>query len=252
MRPHPSRSLPITLAITIALTAAVLFAACGGGSTPGAQSGSPEGSVTEKGTAAATAEKSWAGKAAAPAFPSGLTWFNVEKPLTLPALKGKVVILDFWTLGCINCQHIIPDLKRLEAEFGDALTVVGVHSGKYATEHDDESIREAVRRYGLQHPVVNDPDFVFWGAYGANAWPTVAIIDPLGNIVGAHAGEGIYPLFQPIVASLVKEFTAKGQVNKTPLPLKLDATAAATVLSYPGKALADETGKRLFIADFKN
>ena len=198
------------------------------------------------------AEKSWAGKDPAPAFPDGLQWFNVEKPLKLADLKGKVVLLDFWTLGCINCQHVIPDLKRLEAEFGPALAVVGVHSGKYAAEHDDESIREAIRRYGLEHPVVNDPDFAFWGAYGANAWPTLVLIDPAGKLVGGHSGEGVYPLFQPIVAALVKEFDGRGAVDRALLPLKLDASVVATALSYPGKVLADDAddaGGRLFIAD---
>ncbi|MCA9829789.1 MAG: redoxin domain-containing protein [Dehalococcoidia bacterium] len=193
--------------------------------------------------------KSWAGSDPAPPFPDGLTWFNVNEPLQLGALRGKVVLLDFWTLGCINCQHIIPDLKELEAQFGDAMTVVGVHSGKYATEHDDESIREAIERYGLMHPVVNDPDFVFWQRYGASAWPTLVIIDPAGNLVGYHSGEGVYPLFQPIVASLVAEFDAKGELDRTPLPLAPEATVAATVLSFPGKVLADPVGKRLFIAD---
>ena len=192
---------------------------------------------------------SWAGKDPSPEFPGGLTWFNVENPLTVGGLKGKMVLLDFWTLGCINCQHIIPDLKRLEDEFGDALVVVGVHSGKYATEHNDESIREAIQRFGLHHPVVNDPDFAAWRAFGASAWPTLVLIDPAGALVGGHAGEGVYPLFQPILASLVKEFDAKGQVNRTPLPLKLDTSVASTVLSFPSKVLADEAGGRLFIAD---
>lgn len=226
------------------MAVAALAVACGGGSGKG----SPEGTdVANDGSAAAG--KSWAGSDAAPPFPDGLTWFNVREPLRLEGLRGKVVLLDFWTLGCINCQHIIPDLKELEAEFGDALAVVGVHSGKYATEHDDESIREAVRRYGLVHPVVNDPDFVFWQRYGARAWPTLVIIDPAGNLVGYHAGEGIYELFQPIIASLVSEFEDKGLVDRTPLPVAADATAAATVLSYPGKVLPDAAGRRLFIAD---
>ncbi len=199
---------------------------------------------------AAAQEKSWAGKDAAPAIPGGLTWFNVEHPLTLAELKGKVVLLDFWTLGCINCQHIIPDLKRLEEEFPDTLVVIGVHSGKYSTEHDDASVKEAIQRYGLNHPVVNDPDFAVWNTFGANAWPTLLLIDPAGNLVGGHAGEGVYPLFQPIITSLVKEFEAKGQVDRAKtVPLKLDATTTSTVLSFPGKVLADEKGQRLFIAD---
>src|SRR6188508_299408 len=184
--------------------------------------------------------KSWAGSDPAPSIPTGVTWFNVERPLTLQELKGRAVLLDFWTLGCINCQHIIPDLKRLEEEFGDSLVVIGVHSGKYATEHDDESIREAIRRYGLQHPVVNDPEFNVWRAFGASAWPTLVLIDPAGNLVGGHAGEGVYPLFQPILESLVNEFSQNGLLKPAALPLSLDADPATAVLSYPSKVLADE------------
>ncbi len=192
--------------------------------------------------------KNWAGKNAAPEFPGGLTWFNVEQPLTLAALKGKVVVLDFWTQGCINCQHIIPDLKRLEAEFGDHLVVIGVHSGKYATEHEDESIREAARRYGLEHAVVNDPDFEFWGRYGARAWPTVVVIDPAGKLVGQHSGEGIYPLLQPILASLLEREFA-GSLSDASIGLAPESTVVATVLSYPGKVWADERSQTLYIAD---
>jgi thiol-disulfide isomerase/thioredoxin len=231
-------------ALAVTMLAVLLVAACGGGGARRPLEGQQD--VTNDPSAG---ERSWAGKDPAPAFPNGLQWFNVEQELELARLKGKVVLLDFWTLGCINCQHIIPDLKRLEAEFGDALVVIGVHSGKYATEHDDDSIREAVRRYGLEHAVVNDPDFAFWQAYGATAWPTLALIDPAGKIVGGHAGEGVYPLFQPIIASLVKEFEAKREIDRTPLPLKLDASVVATVLSYPGKVLADAASGRLFIAD---
>lgn len=196
-----------------------------------------------------TPGKSWAGSDPAPPFPPGLTWFNVASPLTLAELRGKVVILDFWTLGCINCQHIVPDLERLEGEFGDALAVIGVHSGKYETEHDDASIAEAIDRLGLKHAVVNDPDFVFWSRYGARAWPTLVIIDPAGNLVGYHAGEGVYPLFQPIVASLVAEFEARGQLSREPLPSLSGSRATATILRYPADVAVDEAAGRLYIAD---
>ena len=196
--------------------------------------------------------KSYAGTDPAPAIPTGVTWFNVQRPLTLEELKGRIVLLDFWTLGCINCQHIIPDLKRLEAEFGDDLVVIGVHSGKYATEHDDDSIRDAIRRNGLEHPVLNDPDFAVWRTFGASAWPTLVLIDPAGNLVGGHAGEGVYDLFEPILQSLKAEFSANGLLKPAPLPLALDAAPATAVLSYPGKALADASSGRLYVADSGN
>ncbi len=229
----------------VCLVAMMLASACTGGGGSKSASGGEGGSPTSP-------TRSWAGKEPAPDFPGGLDWFNVQSPPTLRTLRGKVVLLDFWTLGCINCQHIIPDLKRLEAEFGDALVVIGVHSGKYATEHDDESIRQAIDRFGLEHPVVNDPDFAAWDAYGANAWPTLVLIDPAGKLVGGHSGEGVYSLFQPILASLIAEFDLQGAVDRTPFPLALSAQTASTVLSYPSKALPDVSRDRLFIADAGN
>ncbi|MCZ2108141.1 MAG: redoxin domain-containing protein [Dehalococcoidia bacterium] len=238
------RSRIIVAATILTCAVVVTIMACSSSESHGGSPGSDGGSVP------GTPARSWAGKDPAPAIPGGLTWFNVERPITLAELKGKIVLLDFWTLGCINCQHIIPDLKRLEDEFKDTLVVIGVHSGKYTTEHDDDAVREAVARYGLQHPVVNDPDFAVWNTFGANAWPTLVLIDPAGNLVGGHAGEGVYPLFEPIVKSLVTEFDAKGLVDRdSQVPLKLDSTATSTVLSFPAKVLADEPGGRLFIAD---
>ena len=219
------------------------LAACSGGGKPDRapeEGGGANGAPTPPG-----GRKTWAGTQAAPEFPTGVTWFNVERPLTLADLQGKMVLLDFWTQGCINCQHIIPDLKRLEEEFGDSLAVIGVHSGKYSTEHEDDTVREAIARYGIEHPVINDPDFAVWRTYGANAWPTVVLIDPAGNLVGGHAGEGVYPLFQPILTALLGEF--EGRIDRTPLPVQLDASVTSTVLSYPSKVLVD--GGRLFIAD---
>jgi DNA-binding beta-propeller fold protein YncE len=189
----------------------------------------------------------------APDFPAGHTWFNVSQPLTMAQLRGKVVVLDFWTLGCINCQHIIPDLTRLETEFGSAVAVIGVHSGKYSEEHSDDSVRAAVIRLGIDHPVVNDPDFAIWNAYGAQAWPTIVVIDPAGKIIGAHQGEGVYDAVEPTVKQLVGDFDAKGQIVHTPLPIDLEAAPIASdFLSFPGDVLADPASGRLFIADSDN
>ncbi len=197
-----------------------------------------------------TPERSFAGTIPAPEFPAGLDWLNTERPLTLEQLKGKVVVLDFWTYGCINCMHVIPDLKRLEAEYPDELVVIGVHSAKFENEGDTDNIRRVILRYELVHPVVNDREFIVWRTWGAQAWPTLVIIDPAGNVVGGHSGEGVYPLFKPVIESLVNEFDAQGLVDRTPLKLKLEKEGLPeTVLSFPGKVLADEAGGRLFIAD---
>lgn len=226
------------------IAAALVAGACFGGD--GKSSAQPDGVDN---VASEEPRKSWAGKEPSPPLPGDVTWFNVQRPLTLEELKGRVVLLDFWTLGCINCQHIVPDLKALEAEFGDRLLVIGVHSGKYATEHEDESVLEAVRRLGIEHPVINDPDFEVWNTFGANAWPTLVLVDPAGNLVGGHAGEGVYSLFQPIIASLIEEFGDRGKLVSNPLPISIAYAPSTAVLSYPGGVLADERSNRLYIAD---
>jgi DNA-binding beta-propeller fold protein YncE len=220
---------------------ALVAAACTNGDT------SAEPTST---TVAVPAAASAAGATPAPEFPSGLDWLNVEQPLDLETLRGKIVLLDFWTYGCINCIHIIPDLKRLEAEFPDDLVVVGVHSAKFANEGDTDNIREIIQRYDIRHPVVNDVNFEVWDSWGAQAWPTVALIDPDGNAVGMHAGEGVYEVVQPVVANLVAEFSAKGDLDPTPLPVRLEQDLSPnTVLSYPGKIHADPLSDRIFISD---
>ena len=193
---------------------------------------------------------SFAGTTPAPEFPEGLDWLNTAEPLSLEQLRGKVVLLDFWTYGCINCIHIIPDLKRLEEEYPDELVVIGVHSAKFLNEAETENIREVVLRYEVEHPVVNDRDFEVWRSWGANAWPTSVLIDPAGNVVGSHSGEGVYDVVQPFVAGLVTEFSASGMLDPTPISFELEADGRPdTVLSYPGKVFVTPDGDTLYIAD---
>ena len=201
-------------------------------------------------TSTSAPRRSIAGTQPAPEFPTGLDWLNTDRPLSLERLRGKVVMLDFWTYGCINCIHIIPDLERLEHEFADELVVIGVHSAKFSNEGNTENIRQVVLRYDLEHPVVNDRDFIVWRIWGATAWPTVVLIDPAGNVVGGHSGEGIYGLFQPAVASLVEEFDERGELDRTPLDVKLEKEGLPeSVLSFPGKVEVDAAGETLFVAD---
>ena len=191
------------------------------------------------------------GNVAAPEFPAGYDWFNVSRPLSMSGdLRGKIVILDFWTQGCINCIHIIPDLHRLEREHPDEIVVVAVHWAKFDTERTSEAVREASIRYGRQHPIVNDNLELLRTAYGVNAWPTVAVVDPTGKVVGTVAGEGVYDRLKPVIATMAAEYGHNGLIDPTPLGELLNITPALpTVLSFPGKVLADETGDRLFIAD---
>jgi len=210
------------------------------------QSGLAQGEATMT----ATPMQSYAGKVRAPDFPVGLDWLNVPEPLSMTQLRGKVVLLDFWTYGCINCIHVIPDLKRLEAEFPDELVVIGVHSAKFANEGETENIRYIVKRYGVVHPVVNDRNFVIWQMYGVRAWPTFMLIDPQGKVLGYYSGEGVYEAMQPVIAGMIAEFDAKGMIDRTPLRLTPEqARRAPSLLAFPSKVLADARGGRLFIAD---
>ena len=109
------------------------------------------------------------GTIAAPEFPVGLDWLNVENGLNLQALQGKVVMLDFWTYGCINCIHMIPVLRDLEEKYAEELVVIGVHSAKFENEGQTENIQQIVQRYDVHHPVINDSDFRVWQTYGVRA-----------------------------------------------------------------------------------
>ncbi|NPV67989.1 MAG: redoxin domain-containing protein [Anaerolineae bacterium] len=183
-------------------------------------------------------------------FPADVDWLNVAGPLDWDMLRGKVVVLDFWTYGCINCIHILPDLKRLEDEFSDTLVVIGVHSAKFENEKDTGNIRQILQRYEIAHPVVNDRDFRIWNAWGIRAWPTVMLIDPEGYVVGYHEGEGVYNVLQPVIADLIATFDTAGKIARAPLPMAADVVARPeSGLAFPGKVLADEAGRRLFIAD---
>ncbi|MCZ4149091.1 hypothetical protein BZG21_32185, partial [Escherichia coli] len=114
----------------------------------------------------------------------GRNWLNTGgKQLDLDALRGKIVILDFWTFCCINCLHVLDELRPLEANYPDALVTVGVHSPKFEHEADPDALAAAVERYEIHHPVLDDPELVTWQAYGARAWPTLVVLDPEGYIV---------------------------------------------------------------------
>ncbi len=190
------------------------------------------------------------GRVRAPELTGARGWLNTDKPLSLAALKGKVVLLDFWTYGCINCMHIIPDLKKLEAKYSNQLVVIGVHSAKFENEKETENIRRIILRYEIEHPVANDADFDIWRRYGVRAWPTQVLIDPAGYVVGTASGEGNYDVLDAAIAQTVADFRKRGELNEQPLGLALERAKTGDLpLAFPGKVLADEKSDRLFIAD---
>jgi thiol-disulfide isomerase/thioredoxin len=186
----------------------------------------------------------------APELSGGSAWFNVAAPLSLRALRGKVVLLDFWTYGCVNCIHILPDLKRLEAKYGSALVVIGVHSAKFANERQSENIRRIIVRYDITHPVVNDAAFAIWKAYGARAWPTQVLIDPEGYVVATASGEGKAEAFDRAIQAVIGVFDERGAIDRTPLAMSPERDRLQmSTLAFPGKVHVDEASGRLFIAD---
>jgi thiol-disulfide isomerase/thioredoxin len=186
----------------------------------------------------------------APELKGDRGWLNTDKPLSLAALRGKVVLLDFWTYGCINCMHIIPDLKKLEKKYPNELVVIGVHSAKFENEKDTENIRRIILRYEIEHPIVNDADFAIWKAYDVDSWPTRYLIDPAGYIIGRLKGEGGYPALDKAIGDSIAEFRKRGELNEAPLKLLLERAKVGDLpLAFPGKVLADAKSDRLFIAD---
>ena len=191
------------------------------------------------------------GTVRAPEFLPGLTWLNTAQPLRLQDLRGKFVLLDFWTYCCINCMHILPDLERLETKYADELVVIGVHSAKFPNERGAENIRNAILRYGITHPVVNDHRFELWQQYAARAWPTLYLIDPRGYIVGKMAGEGVFEPFDETLQRLIPEFEREGLLRRAPFDPRLerDEEPRGSMLSFPGKVHAHQPSRHLFIAD---
>ncbi len=191
----------------------------------------------------------------APDFPPGLDWLNVDKPLSLADLRGKVVILDFWTYGCINCIHVMEELARLRQRFGHQIAVIGVHSPKFDHEADPKALRRILARYQRDEPVVNDPEHLMMRRYGVRAWPTLAVIDPSGRYVGKAAGEGQ----EARLALAIEKLLAlhQGQIDDRPLALSLDAVPARGWFAAPEKiatgtglvAISDSRLHRILVTD---
>ncbi|TVR72641.1 MAG: hypothetical protein EA427_03065 [Spirochaetaceae bacterium] len=185
-------------------------------------------------------------------FPPGAEWVNTGGPLTMAALEGRYVLLDFWTYGCINCYHMVPNLNELQRLYQDNLVVVGVHSAKFSQESETENIREAVQRYEIEYPVLNDAEMVLWQAYHVPGWPTILLIGPDGRIIGGHVGE--WPLEMMTIA--MDRALAGESDAAPPLPEELAAAGRTylppSVLRYPEGIFHDAESQLLFIADTGN
>jgi len=177
-----------------------------------------------------------------------VAWLNVERPLLEADLRHRVVVLDFWTYCCINCLHTLPVLAALEERLrGEPGAFVGVHSAKYANEKDPAMVREALRRYGVHHPVVVDSDHRVWDDYAVSAWPTLVVVDSRGYILGQMAGEPSVEDLERELRRVLADMRREGRyVEAGPLPIRPDPSPEGPLL-YPTMVRAHEG--RVFIAD---
>ncbi len=182
----------------------------------------------------------------APELPDDLEWFNTDGPLTLASQRGKVVLLDFWTYCCVNCMHVLPDLRYLENKYPDSLTVIGMHSPKFENERIGDQVQKAINRHHIRHPVANDPRFQMWRAYGIKAWPSIIFIDPEGYVVGILRGEGRREQLDELIRKHLDDAREKGILATSPMP-SVVRPEPNTMLQFPGKVLA--TRNNLYIAD---
>ncbi|MEN3345435.1 MAG: hypothetical protein V7635_2011 [Arthrobacter sp.] len=173
----------------------------------------------------------------------GRGWLNTGgKSLDLESLRGKIVLLDFWTFCCINCLHVLDELRPLEQEYSDVLVTVGVHSPKFEHEADPVALAAAVERYEIHHPVLDDPELDTWKAYTARAWPTLVVIDPEGYIVAHLSGEGHADGLAVLIPELIAEHEAKGTLHRGDGPYVAPEPTSGT-LRFPGKALYLPAGR---------
>lgn len=164
-------------------------------------------------------------------------WLNTgDQQYTLADLRGRIVILDFWTFCCVNCLHVLDELRELEEKHRDTVVIIGVHSPKFVHEAEHQAVVDAVERYEVHHPVLDDPELATWKQYAVRAWPTLVVVDPEGYVVAQHAGEGHAHAIEKLVEELEAEHEAKGTLRRGDGPY-VAPEPVATHLRFPGKAL---------------
>jgi len=185
----------------------------------------------------------------------GTEWLNTAGPIHARDLRGKMVLLDFWTFCCINCHHVLPDLAYLEEKYKNELVVIGVHTPKFPAERDLDNLRSKVREYRIKHPVVSDANQAIWENFGVNSWPTLMLFDTDGNYLDRISGElgARRPVLDKFLEERIARHRARGELNEAPLRFFPEAEKPHnSPLNSPGKVLADPHGKRLFISDTGN
>jgi cytochrome c biogenesis protein CcdA/thiol-disulfide isomerase/thioredoxin len=176
----------------------------------------------------------------APDFTHTGQWFNTpgDRPLTLAGLRGRVVLIDFWTYTCINCLRTLPHLRAWDARYrSKGLTIVGVHTPEFGFEHDTGNVRDAIARSHLRYPVVQDNAYGTWNAWGNQYWPAEYLVDAKGRVRDAKFGEGDYDKSEANIRSLLAEAGAESLGPKARVGHE-DAVQAQTPETYLGTARA--------------
>lgn len=172
----------------------------------------------------------------------GRSWINTGgKELSLADFRGRTLVLDFWTFCCVNCLHVLDELRELEEKHRDTVVIIGVHSPKFVHEAEHQAVIDAVERYEVHHPVLDDPELATWKQYAVRAWPTLVVVDPEGYVVAQHAGEGHAHAIEKLVEELEAEHAAKGTLRRGDGPY-VAPEPVATHLRFPGKALLLDDG----------
>jgi DNA-binding beta-propeller fold protein YncE len=185
----------------------------------------------------------------APGLDAATGWLGTDAPISIADLRGQIVVIDFWTYCCINCMHTLPVLHELEQRFADQpVVVLGVHSAKFDGERDPQRIADAMARYGIEHPVAVDSEMAIWNAYDVHGWPTIAVIDSAGNLVGSASGEPELEGLTGVVEALLEHGRVHGTLASAPKRFAKKAAQQDGALSFPGKVTALQSGG-LAIAD---
>ena len=185
----------------------------------------------------------------APEFPDDAVWLNIKNKIKLRDLRGRVVLLDFWTYCCINCIHMLPVLETLKSKYkNNEVMIIGVHSPKYKVEKTPENVKEAIERYEIKHPVILDSEMKIWKGYNIGAWPTFVIIGPDGIIRDKIAGEISLDALDKKLSLVIKKYK-KNMLRKKSIIYVSKATKQRGILRYPGKLSIAPDGKLIAIAN---
>jgi len=182
----------------------------------------------------------------APELPDTLQWVNTDAPVRLSNLRGKMVLLDFWTSGCINCMHAMEDMHYLETKYKDNLVIISIHSPKFPHDNELETVIKAVNRHHIKHPVAHDSVRRVWTKYVIKAWPSIVLIDTEGYVIGSLRGEGRRRQIDQLIQQYLEIAEQKNILNLEPVPIRVNPEPES-LLSFPGRVIV--SGNSLYISD---